>query len=503
MNFLRKLLSSGSQTAPKVIDDLVAPTKALTKKGALEADEILGGAAKRAGKVDDIMDAEIIQRMDPRLSGLLKGAAATGLIGGGLVGSMMGDEEESVEEPMAREMEAPMEEPPLDELDAGAQDEALNQTGFPLDQEAPPAPVTAPQVEESVEEDVSEEPQMDQISTLQAAQDRDAQDRMMMGLLRAGNQIGGALAMTKPDYSGVEALEKNLGINEKNVKSQIKSKADLQKMEKFNKDFLDEEKLRDPASSASILTRNILSKYGLNIKTAKEARDAGINVQNILLQEITANSRESMMRLKAAEKESKDLSKLDKEKQDNIFKLRKNLTEGNIGKMYANVNGAGRFASLLENFAENPSAFGDFGTLLMGLKALQGDDSVVRGEEMRLGMAATDLESRVRNAVQRVKNGQSLQPKQRADMLNAVKAIRNISSDKYKMMAAPVLEQAREMQIDEKFLLPEYLRDIPQAKEKSTSEFSSKQEMGIQAVMQKNGVSREQAISALRKAGKL
>jgi hypothetical protein len=125
MNF-RKLLSLGSQTAPKVIDDLVDPTKALVKKGALEADEVLGEATKKANPLDDITDAEAISRMDPRLRKFLEPAAALGLVGGGLYGSMGGGDEPPIDIPMAKTMEAPKEEFPFDMMDAGAQAEALS-----------------------------------------------------------------------------------------------------------------------------------------------------------------------------------------------------------------------------------------------------------------------------------------------------------------------------------------------------------------------------------------
>lgn len=484
----------GSQTAPKVIDDLV-------KKGAMEADEIVGEATKRSSVIDDIMDAELVQKanrekMDPRLAALLGGA------GVGAAGvAMMGEDEPPVQPPMAKEIDIPdsEEEFPADLMDAGAQAEALSMPQPVAEvQKMPAAPKTQP-------ESIPEIKEPSDLDMLKEAQERDQNQAMILGLLRGANQIGAGLAMTKADQSGVEALEKQVGSREKNVKSQIASKADLTKLDQMKADLEDENKLRNPTSTASILTRNVLSKYGLNIKTAKEAKDAGINVQNILLQEMANNSRESMMKLKAAEQESKELSKLDKDKQENIYKLRKELTGGNIGKQYNNAAGAARIADALQAFAENPSPFGDYSSLLASLKALQGDDSVVRGEEMKLGMNATSFVNKLQNQIDRVASGQTLQPAQRKDMIESVKRLKDASVSGYKKAIGPILENAREMGVDEKYLLPSELRDFGGGEQETQqkSGYSPKEEMGIQAVMERNGVSREQAISALKKANKL
>ena len=369
MNF-RKLLSLGSQTAPKVIDDLVDPTKALVKKGALEADEIIGEATKKASPIDDIMDAELVQKanrekMDPRLAALLGGA---GLGAAGI--AMMGGDEPPVQPPMAKTMEAPKDEEefPYDLMDAGAQAEALSM----------PQPVTSKKVEAAPKaEPVStpSAPVMDELSLLQSAQDRDAQDRFMAGLLRAGTTAGAALAMVRPDYSGVDAIEKNVGINEKNVKSQVGTKADLQKIEKARLDIEDENKLRDANSNISKTARELAQRLGIATGkevSAKQLQDAGLNLSTLLSTQIAADSRREMFALQKDQMKAQKESQNQRKTQESVDKI---ISQAQKSKDFEAYNASKDAISSLDAAIESGDKTASGSAFMQFAKIAQGDNS--------------------------------------------------------------------------------------------------------------------------------
>ena len=403
---------------------------------------------------DDIMSR--FKRMDPRLAGI---AAASGL---GLAGlSLMGEDETPVQIPYRREQP----------------EETQTQSSEQMKFEEPIqeiAPVAKPQSAFSEAPEKEYRETYDFLNDLKKAQARGDENEFNNLMLRAANQIGagiagiGAGADVKANQSMVDALDKVARSSESNIMKQAEIKGTENRLKKMEKELGDDAKLRDPNSSVSKMTKDVLARHGLNVKNAKEAQLAGINIQNLILQEMGSAERKEIARMSADLKKSQKERQLTKDQQSQIGALRKELTGGNIGKLYNNVNQAARTVSLLEDLANNPSAFGDYGTLLVGLKGLQGDESVVRGEEMRLGMSATSMTNKLMNYVDRIKSGKTLQPEQRQDMIRSIKAIRDISTDKYKMAAEPILQQARDFGIDESYLLPEYLRGSSQLTTKAS-----------------------------------
>src|SRR6478735_3158176 len=120
LNDIRKLLGYGSQTAPKIIDDVAEEALPLVARSADDVAEVgpqvIGKGTSRAAK--DAVEAidtpfteitpttgsdDMVRRMDPRLA---KIALATGLIGGGA--AMMGGDEPPVPmAPLAKQAGAP------------------------------------------------------------------------------------------------------------------------------------------------------------------------------------------------------------------------------------------------------------------------------------------------------------------------------------------------------------------------------------------------------------
>jgi hypothetical protein len=388
---------------------------------------------------------------------------------------------------------------PYDEMDAGAQAEALS-----MPQEAPVKPNTGLQdpglraASDALDKGmvglkevpppsspVSED---DDLKRLREAQERDQNQAMMLGLLRGANQIGAGLAMTKADQSGVEALEKQIGTREKNVKSQIASKDDLQKIKRARLELEDENAMRDPNSEISKLVSGLASKTGL-IQPGKEIsamslKNTGVNL-GVLLSTIEAGkSREAAAALarearsqsaserRSLKSEEDELKRMDKRKivTEEIEERKRNIAS-NIERAKQLVESGGTF-ELTGPQSEQLNAIID--EIAVDTAKLQDPNSVARPSEVQL----------VRN---------NLIP---SDMVGKL-GMRNKT-------ALSILDSFNK-RIDERAAVGYKVRGVtPQVNEENKgSQYSPKEEMGIQTVMDRNGVSREQAISALKKAGKL
>jgi len=187
-----------------------------------------------------------------------------------------------------------------------------------------------------------------------------------------------------------------------------------------------------------------------NQKNAQKARSE----ENALNRESQLNlMRERMATMKDAKVGAKDLK-------DRTFLqgLRKEATGGAYGKMFTNYNTAKRMQTSLNQFAQNPSGYSDYATLMGGLKALQGDESVVKEAEIRLGMGATSLVNKAMNYAQQAATGKSLQPSQRAEMVRVINILADTAKNQYVQAVEPLILQAKQEGYDPKYILGEELR---------------------------------------------
>lgn len=155
-----------------------------------------------------------------------------------------------------------------------------------------------------------------------------------------------------------------------------------------------------------------------------------------------------------------------------VAKLRGESTKGQLGKLYENLKLADSASAAIDEFAKNPSGYTDYGTLMLALKTLQGDTSVVKEAEMRMGRNAASLFTKAQNYVDRAANGESLQPKQRQEILKALKGLQGIRRDQYAKAARPIYEQAKRQNLpmNEVFSDPSIFGgDAPATKEKASA----------------------------------
>ena len=154
-----------------------------------------------------------------------------------------------------------------------------------------------------------------------------------------------------------------------------------------------------------------------------------------MLQEQLESSRAARQSKRDSAIDKRQQNRLDKEQRTQINGLRK---EANSKKSYEAYQQANKIATNIEAFSKDPDGYTDFATLMTGLKSMQGDDSVIREAEMRLGKNAASLMVKAQNAMEQAITGKSLQPEQRQQILRVVQAFRDSSRAVYERDIEPI-----------------------------------------------------------------
>jgi hypothetical protein len=388
-------------------------------------------------------DMSFMNRMDPKLA---KIAAALGLGGIGGAAMMGGDEPPQI--PMAPQAkQAPPGQPePISPVQRAAGSAVL--APKPDDGLTPPDMAGLPQEAAPVA------PQgPDFVKMLEAAQAQSASERDDAGLLRAAEKIGAGASRTKAEHGSSDIKRAQAEQATTDAKALIGGHKEQQAFDASKDDLNDESKLRDPNSDISRTTKAQLAKYGINVKTAMEAKQLNPQIFNLLMADRAQASARDVAKLSAGAKGLKQEKDLDEKQRKFARDLRKEATTGVLGKQYATYSTGQRMASSLEQFAKDPSGYKDYATLMGGLKSLQGDESVVRESEIRLGMDATSAINKVSNYIQRAVSGKALQPEQRQEMIDTIKVLTDASKLQYMQSVQPILEQAEMEGIEPNLIL--------------------------------------------------
>ena len=446
---LRKLLSSLTKQADETLPALrktTIPTEvgpevigAGTSRAAREAtEEIPEAIYKEITPTTGMDDMSFLGRMDPRLAKLIGAGGAA--IGGGMLLSG-GDEQPPVSAPIPKVQ--PVAEPEQvlpDNYNELAQQEALDQSIV-----ASPASIKTPSIVPSQLETPTSQGGMDFLKMIQDSQARREEDDAMADLLRASEYISGGVSRTKVDTSSSDLKRERAKERQGDVDKEISAIKQQQAYDNAQKEIQDVEKLRDVNSDISKTAREIATSLGIKISpttTAKQLQDGGLNLGTLLSTKIAADSRREMAALAKEQKSTKIEKDLSQQQRKFVQGLRKEMTSGVLGKQYATFSTGQRMSSALQKFAENPTGYSDYATLMGGLKVLQGDESVVREAEVRMGMAATSLFDSLQNDLQKLQSGKALQPNQRKAMIDTIQTLTDLSKQQYMHAAAPILEQA-------------------------------------------------------------
>jgi len=316
---------------------------------------------------------------------------------------------------------------------------------------------------------------------MQNAQNSANQNQLGAALLKAGMQAGAAIAGpgVKADYSLADSLAASADKSVSNVKELMATDISSKKLQQIQNEMDDEAKNSDPNSAISKITAAVGKKYGLDIKTAKEAKLLPPQLYNLLSQEIAHSHSESMAnkaqanarsladkaqtnamsiaKLENETRAAKEQTSLNEKQRKFGASLRKEATSGELGKLYTNFVTGQKSLDYFSNFMKNPSGYKDYGMLSGSLRALQGDNSVIKEAELRLGKAATSIIDKGLNYMDELASGKSLQPGQRKEMLDAVKILTAASKNSYMTGVKPILNQADAEGISHNLILDESL----------------------------------------------
>lgn len=288
------------------------------------------------------------------------------------------------------------------------------------------------------------------VENLRAAQEAANNNTLIANMLSAGDAFGAAVSNTKPKaQESVDRLLKQANTpieqfkaaseQEKNDANSPISKGYREAMKRFGIE------VKGNASAAALekVAPWMEKVYAADQARKQRAFDAE---QNRLL-------RASISAQRADERETvKDARKQDK-KETFTKDFRKEITGGALKTQYQNYQNGRRALAFIDDAIKNPNGFKDYGALMASLKALQGDDSVVREAEIRLGASVGSVVDKIGAYAKQLSSGQKLTENQRKMMMNSVKTLADISQRQYEDAIQPVREQAKDLGIDEKNLL--------------------------------------------------
>lgn len=297
---------------------------------------------------------------------------------------------------------------------------------------------------------------------------QEAQDRaqLIAGLSRAGMSAGAALSRgtIRPEYAAAEALEKQAGQGVERIETRRKAKdqelvrqAAIQKVSKDN-DLMDA--TSELSKSRRAVYRSALDQLGVKEIPGFENMSAydlesSNNVFNLMAKAIS----------KQEEKSDKEATKSATAREKDINTLSNQVVAGKFGELYMNAQSARKAKDAITEFSKDPTGYSDYATLMQSLKALQGDQSVVRETEIKLGMKAGSLMDTISNVIQRPLTGKSLTDKQRTAILSAVTVLHEKSSDQYLDGIHAKLTQARRKNIPLEEVMPLDMHQHLQEKE--------------------------------------
>jgi len=456
----QKLLSRGSQTAPRIVDDLVT-SNGLKKRLAEEGTEVLGegmsrGAKSATGEVPDAAWREIIpEKKVSSLDALIQSAkenpktaaALTALTGGTIANQFMGNEPTQV--PFRPEAQMPASESILPaNYNKLAQDEANDQDKT-VRAEAPK--------KDGLDADASIKDQTPEIAPVSdsdndfmkirevAKSQRDKSD-WEAGLLRASEQLAGGLSRSSVDY-GSSDLKRKQG--ERYTEDADADIGAIQKQQSFDKTKLelnDDSAMRDPNSDISRMVTQIASKVGIlkpgQTASAMDLKNAGVNL-GMLLATIEAGKarteaaslaregrnadKQTQNQLKVQSSVDKQVSQLYKSKDMEAFNAAKDATFALDNALDSN-----------DNKIAGGTAFMQYA------KIAQNDNSVVRdGDMAQLAgrynyTSVSDMFSKLKAQA----SGGNFGKIELAAMKEIAELTKRIKGDRVKQQLNPIIERA-------------------------------------------------------------
>jgi hypothetical protein len=279
----------------------------------------------------------------------------------------------------------------------------------------------------------------------------------------------------------------------------------------------DKKAKNDPNSDISKLLRKSLSDLGMNMQGLEGIPYSQLeklypSLTQALYTKIAADARKEEAEARRYDKQADRERRADVKEKENYFKVQsgidRQVQQLRTSKAYIGYQQANQAKQLLNEAinskdpvvkVQNAAAFMNYA------KTAQGDDSVVRSEDMKVlaGQLGFNSPSELLSKLSSRAKGTPFTP---AELNMMTKVIGTIQSTKRKQLQSqlnPIISRAESnaYPISES-LDPDFIREIQE--EPTVQEtYSPKQEAGIKAYMSAKGLSREEAIQKLKAAKRL
>lgn len=304
---------------------------------------------------------------------------------------------------------------------------------------------------------------------LEEALEQQRQLELMAGISRGSEMLGrgiaGAIAKIQPSKMSGGEFEETLSRLGKQGVEGAKLLRERDKAQ-FELDTL--ERKRDPNSAESQMARDFFKKLNIDIpeKASYEALEKfSPQVTKLFDQRENREQRQFLAQQAREAKASKDTEKEKEAIQELTRSFRKELNTGELGKLGTFARKAKSGVKLMEETLKNPSGYKDFAATFALLKATQGDDSVIREAEMKLGLDLGSLPQKTKSKFMQFFTGEMRTSALRKEMLDTMKLLAKRAEDQYLSAADATLYNAEQYNIPRRLLLGQEF-DAPSVEKK-------------------------------------
>lgn len=213
---------------------------------------------------------------------------------------------------------------------------------------------------------------------------------------------------------------------------------------------------RDSSSEESKFARDLLAQQGIKVPeaaTAEALEKYAPQLTNILNQRENREQRVFLAQQAREARANKDTEKEKEAVQELTRNFRKELNSGELGKLGTFARKAKSGVKLIEETIKDPSGYKDFAATFALLKATQGDDSVIREAEMKLGLSLGSLPEKTKAKFIQFFTGKMRTDALRKEMLDAMKLLAQRAEDQYLSAADATLYNAEQYGIPKRLLL--------------------------------------------------
>jgi hypothetical protein len=372
---------------------------------------------------------------------LVGGGVAAG--GAGLINSMMGDDQEaSAQVPYAPKSQQPKVSDPVSaqpQVKALSAAQKANVKANPLESKGGNATQAIPERKEG-----------DYTDLMRQAQAGKSEQDFVNNMLRAGTTAGAALAYQKPDYTAVDALSEQSGQGVENVKQAINT-------EKAQAEINDERSLRDPGSDVSKAFRSALAKLGIphtEKTSANDAKNMGINIQNLIMQQEHSKQARDMKELMLGDRaKGQAYSSVDRNIQ--------NMRNGAAYKAYQNTKNA---SDALDNAVLTGDKVAAGTAFLRSAKVAQGDDSVVRSDDMKVLLGGRNYTpAAYAEKMADLVKGKNITDRELKAMQNIMGMVKNLEGSRVYQQVSPIIEKIKNNGLNhDEFMHPDEVSEFNQ-----------------------------------------